>query len=147
MGMLRVGVQHQVEVTCTGTTIDPVSILILPKEKRHVVSQVFVSAVHLNTDRRFLQPKPGIGVDPLAKLVLDAAYEATLYAALACKVKNVLLTAVGMYHGNKPSWIADAVVRAHEKFCCSGLDVTFVCCHSGGMNPCDACDEVFVRLS
>ena len=59
-------------------------------------------------------------------LVLDAAYEATLYAALECNCTKVVLTAVGGgVFANKPEWIADAIMRAHGKFKSSGLNVTF----------------------
>jgi hypothetical protein len=68
--------------------------------------------------------------EPLAQLVLDAAYEATLYAAVLHAWpdeegrKTVVLTALGGgVFGNRQQWIAEAVVRAIAKFKGEGLDV------------------------
>lgn len=55
--------------------------------------------------------------EPMATLVLDAAYEATLWAAVVNKHRTgcgkVYLTSVGGgVFGNKPEWIANSIARA-----------------------------------
>jgi len=63
---------------------------------------------------------------PLARLVLEAAYEATLHAAVlhGAERQKVVLTALGGgVFGNKPAWIAEAVVKAIAKFKNAGLDI------------------------
>ena len=120
-GLLSIGVQHRVEVTCQGDP-DSKSWRILPKESRQTVSQAYVSAVGLGD---YMQN--GDLIAPLARLVLDAAYEATLYAALKCGTKRVLLTAVGGgVFGNASDWVASAIARAYDKFKHSGLNVSIV---------------------
>lgn len=66
------------------------------------------------------------GWEPLARLVLDATYEATLLAARANPRSNrVLLTAVGGgVFGNHEEWIAAAVRRAMHLV--SGVEAEFV---------------------
>ena len=62
--------------------------------------------------------------EPLARLVLEAAYEATLHAALLAGTRTVVLTAIGGgVFGNKNEWISDAAVKALTVFADAGLDV------------------------
>lgn len=103
-GLLRIGVQHDVEVTGTD----------------HLVTQVYGSAlpVSYGTPPRHLW-------EPLARLVLEASYEATLLAAQARNIDKVYLTLLGGgVFGNETDWIADSILRALSKV--SGLDVGIV---------------------
>lgn len=101
-GTLRVGVHSGVEVTDTSD------------DRRQLVSQAFCSAlpvaygsIHASHWRAF------------ATLVLEAAYEATMWAAvlnaLRTGSKIVLLTRLGGgAFGNDDAWIDDAMRRAFE---------------------------------
>jgi hypothetical protein len=73
---------------------------------------------------------------PLATLILEASYEATLAAALEnavqCEFKGgsarVFLTALGGgAFGNSHEWISQAVDRACRRYAHSGLHVSIVC--------------------
>ena len=68
---------------------------------------------------------------PLAKLVLEAAYEATICAAILNVDRNrnnrLFLTRLGGgAFGNNPDWITDAISRSLELYSDSGLDVAIV---------------------
>jgi len=72
---------------------------------------------------------------PLASMVLDASYEATLYGSVMNAMKyrgehgskKVFLTALGGgVFGNDTEWIADAMSRAFKKFEGIDLEVTIV---------------------
>lgn len=111
---LRIGVHHNVEVTDVAD------------EPRPVVSQAFCSAVPVSYS--------GVSADvwaPLAQLVLEAAYEATLLAGVANASKGgsniVLLTFVGGgAFGNRMEWITAAIRRAAQLHAESDLDVRLV---------------------
>ena len=61
-----------------------------------------------------------------ARLVLRAAYEATLRVALQVGAKTVVLTALGGgVFGNKPEWIAEAIEQALVRFKHAGLTIVF----------------------
>lgn len=91
-GLLRVGVQHEVEVVGTD----------------HCVTQVYGSALPV----AYGEP-PSHLWEPVARLVLEASYEATLRVARQHGIRRVLLTLLGGgVFGNEPSWIADSIVRA-----------------------------------
>lgn len=102
MGQLRVGITWNASVTI--------------EDAQHTVSQVFCSALplaymRLNTD----------DLEDFARLILDATYEATFYAALenyqTTNNPDVFLTYVGGgAFGNDEGWICDAIVRALRKF-------------------------------
>ena len=117
LGEVRIGLQRDVGVTFSDRfTQSP------PPER--LVSQAFCSAVSC--------AYAGIGVDswePLAKLVLDAAYEATLWAAVIngadrAHTPRVWLTQVGGgAFGNRKLWIAEALARAIRRLGDFDLDV------------------------
>lgn len=106
-GLLRVGVQEDTEVTDEGAG--------------HFVTQVYCSAMPVAYS--------GLRADawePLARLVLEAAYEAVLRVG-ALRGGPVFLTALGGgAFGNRQEWIADAMVRALEVMAGYDLDVVLV---------------------
>lgn len=109
-GMLRVGIQADTEVTL--------------HRAGHRVSQVYCSAlpVAYGDDR-------DADWEPFARLVLEAAYEATFNAALryGAAEKPLFLTLLGGgAFGNRRAWIVDAIARAARLFARSGLDVRLV---------------------
>lgn len=113
-GQLAIGVHRDVQVT----DVDG--------EERRLVSQAFCSALPLGYSRVSRRTW-----EPLARLVLEATYEATLLAAAQQAAvggsKLVLLTRVGGgVFGNDPGWIDDAIVRALRVVECAGLDVRIV---------------------
>ena len=69
--------------------------------------------------------------EPLARLVLEAAYEATFHAALLNRERTgspkVLLTLLGGgAFGNRTGWIIDAIGRSLALMGGSGLEVKVV---------------------
>lgn len=93
---------------------------------RPLVSQAFCSALPL----AYCEPEAA-SWEPLARLVLEAAYEATLWAGVrnaARGVSNVVfLTRLGGgAFGNPGEWIDDAVARALNLFAAYDLDVRMV---------------------
>ena len=116
MGALRVGLQTGVEVTFA-TRFTP------PDAPRRV-SQAFCSALSCGYASGSLALWR-----PLATLVLDAAYEATLRCALLDAEERegsgkVWLTFLGGgAFGNAPAWIASAIGRALARFRDRDLDV------------------------
>ncbi len=113
-GALEVGVHVDVEVT-DQTSSNPNS-----------VTQVFCSAMpvgYSNVNASLWEP--------LARLILNSAYEATLWAGLRNKLEGrsqrVFLTRLGGgAFGNRDSWIDDAMKVALAKFRGSGLEVIIV---------------------
>jgi hypothetical protein len=78
----------------------------------HTVTQVFCSALPVAYGVR-----PASAWEPLARLVLEAAYEATLWEAVLNRLRGgsevVLLTMLGGgAFGNDQAWILDALRRA-----------------------------------
>ncbi len=103
-GLLRIGVQHDVEVLST----------------EHVVTQVYGSALPV----AYGEPDAPLW-EPFARLVLEASYEATLRIARLESATPVFLTQLGGgVFGNDSAWIEDAIVRAVTTVC--GLDVRLV---------------------
>lgn len=102
---VRIGVQSQVGVTFASRWTPP-------PEPTHV-SQAFCSAISCAYDST-----PLSAWQPLATLVLDAAYEATLWAAIVDAAEGrgsgkVWLTSLGGgAFGNPREWIAAAISRA-----------------------------------
>jgi len=111
-GTLQVGLQWQAEVTLPGAN--------------HKVSQAYCSALPVAYGR---QPT-GQWTD-FARLVLDAAYEATLCAAAInasqTGMNKVYLTLLGGgAFGNPDEWIMAAIERAFHKLSHHNLDVQIV---------------------
>ena len=92
----------------------------------HTVSQAYCSAMpvaYTNHTKELWAP--------LAKLVLEAAYEATICAAILNVDRNrnnrLFLTRLGGgAFENNPDWITDAISRSLELYSDSGLDVAIV---------------------
>jgi hypothetical protein len=113
-GQLAVGLHRNVEVTD------------VRESSRRLVSQAFCSALPVAYGRG-----PSKAWEAFARLVLEAAYEATLLAAAdqssAGGSNIVLLTRVGGgAFGNADEWIDDAIVRALAIVEYAGLDVRLV---------------------
>ncbi|RVU46521.1 hypothetical protein [Rubrivivax rivuli] len=111
---LCIGLHHGVEVTD------------LPGPARPRVTQAFCSALPVAYGRG-----PSAAWEPLARLVLEAAYEATLRAALTQQQAGgsgrVLLTRLGGgAFGNDAAWIDDAMARALALTAGTGLQVQLV---------------------
>lgn len=114
---LRIGLHWDVEVTGAASSPGP------------QVSQAFCSALPVSYN-------DGTGAraanwEPLATLVLEAAYEATLWAAVVNAQRGasrtVLLTLLGGgAFGNDPAWILAAMQRAIEQVEGHGLDIVLV---------------------
>ncbi len=107
---LRIGVQSDTGVTGT----------------EHTVAQAYCSAVPIAYSRM-----PAAHWEPLAKLVLEATYEACLHAAIlnakATGNRTVFLTLIGGgAFGNPSAWIVAAIAGALARFKRSGLDVRIV---------------------
>jgi hypothetical protein len=107
-GLLRVGVQWDTEVTLPGAG--------------HLVSQVYASALPVG-----YSPHSASDWEPFARLVLKAAYEATLLAAALTPERRVFLTLLGGgVFGNQIEWIVDAIQSAMERAGDLGLDIQIV---------------------
>lgn len=92
----------------------------------HTVSQAYCSAMPVA-----YTPHTKELWAPLAKIVLEAAYEATICAAILNMDRNrnnrLFLTRLGGgAFGNNPDWITDAISRSLELYSDSGLDVAIV---------------------
>jgi len=108
--LIKVGVHQDVGVTFSDRYTP------LPDDCDQKVTQVFCSAISCGYSGQSNREWA-----PLATMVLDACYEATLWAALMNRVRNqdkpgcrtVWLTAVGGgVFGNDPRWISSAIDRA-----------------------------------
>lgn len=118
-GKLKIGLQWHTEVTFS--------------ENRQLVSQAFCSALPV----AYSHVSPAYWED-FARLILEATYEATLYAALINYEKTncnkVYLTLVGGgAFGNSFYWIAESLTKALNKFRNTPLDVRIV--SYGKSNP------------
>ena len=110
--LLRIGLQLDTEVTLD--------------EHGQIVSQAYCSALPV-----LYSSEPPELWESFARLVLEATYEATLYAALLNRERTgsnkVFLTLVGGgAFGNRPEWIVDAVLQALQKFAGEALEVAFI---------------------
>ena len=115
-GRLRVGVQHDTEVTLS--------------HSGHRVTQVYTSSMPMA-----YQHAPQANWEPLARLVLDGAYEATLRLAARIGATKIFLTLLGGgAFGNPLDWIFDAIVKAVRATACAGLDIRVVS-HGYSMVP------------
>jgi hypothetical protein len=112
-GKLCIGIHRDVEVTSAA-------------EHRPVVSQAFCSALPVS-----YSPVPSFYWEPFASLVLEAAYEATVWAAVLNAQRGtsniVLLTFLGGgAFGNDDRWIQAAIRRALKMIVGFNLDVKLV---------------------
>ncbi|WP_417706259.1 hypothetical protein [Rheinheimera aquimaris] len=111
-GSIKIGVQYDTEVTLQNCS--------------HLVSQAYCSAMPV----AYSQQSSELW-QPLASLILQAAYQATLAAAVinAAKTGNnqVYLTLLGGgAFGNAMDWIIDAITKALDMYKNSGLQVSIV---------------------
>ncbi|CAK0910574.1 unnamed protein product [Prorocentrum cordatum] len=133
---LRVGVQAGVEVT--GRSWGSA----LVGDPGQVVTQVFCTACSVAQSQ-----SPAVLWEPLARLVLEASYEAVLWVALvtaafhkgAAGSRRLFLTTLGAgATDNDMSWVAEAVRRAMERVCVESgvaLDVFVVGTRGGCPRP------------
>lgn len=113
--LLRIGVQQGTEVTLPGAG--------------HLVHQVYASALPIA-----YADDPTAEWEPFARLILNAAYQATFAAALALGAKRLFLTRLGGgAFGNPPDWITDAMASAIRSYHAAPLDVRIV--SHGRPNP------------
>ncbi|MBC7735757.1 MAG: hypothetical protein H7245_00675 [Candidatus Saccharibacteria bacterium] len=111
-GLVRVGVQHDTQVTLG--------------QANHLVTQVYASAMPISYAN-----DSDDDWEPLARLVLEAAYEATFAVAMQSAaqtgVNRLFLTRLGGgAFGNPSAWINDAIARAVTRFAACDLDVVLV---------------------
>ncbi len=105
-GLLRIGVQHDVEVLGIG----------------HLVTQAYGAALPV----AYGEPPVHLW-EPLARLILEASYEATIRVAQHRQIDTVFLTLLGGgAFGNDDDWISDSVIRTLSM--AEGLDVRIVSC-------------------
>ncbi len=113
-GKLRIGIHRDIEVTDVAL------------ENRPLVSHAFCSALPVA-----YSPVPSSYWKPFATLVLQAAYEATMWAAMLNAQRGasnvVLLTSLGGgAFGNEGNWIRAAMRRALDMMSEIDLDVRLV---------------------
>ncbi|MCB0628716.1 MAG: hypothetical protein R2824_36065 [Saprospiraceae bacterium] len=118
-GKLRIGLQLDTEVT-----ID---------QRKNTVTQAYCSALPIGYSQ-----VPAVQWEPFARLILEATYEATFYAALrhlkATGNDQLFLTLVGGgVFGNPLHWILDAIEKTVLQFKHVPLDVKIV--SYGASNP------------
>jgi hypothetical protein len=111
-GLLRIGIQWNAQVTLDGC--------------RHLVSQAYCSALPVGYSSH-----PASMWEGFARLVLEAAYEATLCAAIPNSATDgdnrVFLTLLGGgVFGNQTEWIIDAILRALKLYQGTDLEVAIV---------------------
>lgn len=111
-GELRIGLQWNAEVTLPHT--------------EHRVSQAYCSGLPVAYGRQ-----PAAAWTDFAKLILDAAYEATICAGILnasqTGVNTVFLTLLGGgVFGNRDEWIIAAIERAVAKYRDYKLDIAIV---------------------
>lgn len=97
------------------------------RQTGHHITQVFCSALPVA-----YTSAPARIWEPFARLVLSAAYEATLWAGLLNAARTgdarVYLTLLGGgAFGNDKVWISDAIAGALASFSRTRLDVRIVC--------------------
>lgn len=112
---LRIGLHSDVEVT-----------EVLGAQPGPLLSQAFCSALPVGYSSI---PRPAW--EPFARLILEAAYEATMLCGVLNLARGgsnkVLLTSLGGgAFGNDERWIHDAIVRALESFKDVALDVRLI---------------------
>lgn len=116
---LKIGIQWNTEVTLS--------------EQKQIVSQAYCSA--LPVAYSYIE---SYYWERFARIILEATYEATLYASLINLDKTdcnkVFLTLVGGgAFGNEPDWILESLTKALKKFSNTPLDIRIV--SYGKSNP------------
>ena len=117
---LAIGLHTDTEVTLAG--------------EGHLVTQAYCSALPV----AYSDVDPDI-IEPLARMVLNSAYEATLAAATINAARpggsnSVFLTLLGGgVFGNPVEWIVDAIERAVDLYAHVALDIAIV--SHGAPNP------------
>lgn len=107
-GLLRLGVQADTEVTRPGGG--------------HCVTQIYASALPVAYGRG-----AAAEWEPFARLVLEAAYQATFAIAAQAGARRLFLTRLGGgAFGNRPGWIDDAILAAARRHPVPGLQVGLV---------------------
>lgn len=113
--LLRIGLQWNTQVTRPNCA--------------HLVTQAYCAALPVAYG-----PEPAERWEAFARLVLEAAYEATLCAAVLNARPRAYLTLLGGgVFGNQPEWILDALHRALQLFAASNLEISIV--SYGRSNP------------
>ena len=117
--LLRIGIQWNTQVTLN--------------DSRHTVSQAYCSALPVAYSRH-----PSHLWAPFARLILEAAYEATICTAILnarCNGSNSLFLTLlgGGAFGNETAWIIDGIQRALTLYKDVGLDIAIV--SYGSPNP------------
>ena len=112
MGSIKIGVQYDTEVTL--------------QYAGHLVTQAYCSAMPVAYTDHTAELW-----QPLARLILQAAYQATLAAAVinAAKTRNnqVYLTLLGGgAFGNTMEWLIKAITKALDMYKNSGLQLSIV---------------------
>lgn len=134
MYLLKVGVQIDTQVTCKKTASSEEGFWHMVPNGQ-LVTQVYASALAVSAKYACCDPDAW---GPLARLVLEAAYKATIYAAILhaqIPRPKVVLTALGGdQFGNKKEWIADAMVGALSTFAPVGIDVVINEFRPGDLN-------------
>lgn len=111
-GLIRIGIQWDTQVTAG--------------EAQHCVTQAYCSALPVTYCSH-----PRADWEPFAQIVLEAAYEATFWAAALNRERTgnstLFLTLLGGgAFGNDRRWIMDSLQRAYGQFRDAGLDVRIV---------------------
>lgn len=114
-GQLRIGLQADTQVCLPGCT--------------HRVNQIYCSALPVAYSAHSSELW-----EPFARLILDAAYEATFFVAMqqlqAGGSNTLYLTLLGGgAFGNRSDWIMDSLRKALVKFAAVALDVRIVSHH------------------
>jgi len=125
LGLVKIGLQQRVQVTYRARFLE--------LDRPAFVSQAFCSAVSCGYSR--VAPESW---EPLATLALDAAYEATLLAAVldadeaqGSGIVWLTLLGAGAFRNPKP-WIVAAIGRALRR--CAGLDLDVRVAHFGRLD-------------
>ena len=114
--LLRIGIQWHTQVTLN--------------DSRHAVSQAYCSALPVAYSRH-----PSYQWAAFARLILEAAYEATICTAILNASNRVFLTLLGGgAFGNETSWIIGGIQRTLTLYKDVELDVAIV--SYGSPNPC-----------
>jgi hypothetical protein len=125
---LQIGIQWDTQVTLNAS--------------KHLVTQVYCSAMPVAYSEL-----PSARWEPFARLVLEAAYEATFSVAALNAAntgnKNLYLTMLGGgAFGNDRAWILDAIRRAAKLYYDVSLDVKIVSFRQSSSDIRKLCEEI-----